>query len=80
MAAWLLSSGYGLPSVWYLLVLALVAGVAERQSVHLMGDRERGIELAVSVVPLVFTAVAFGPLAALVVGVLANLADLRART
>ena len=42
-----------------------------------MGDRERGIELAVSVVPFVFTAVAFGPLAALVVGVLANLADLR---
>ena len=42
-----------------------------------MGDRERGIELAVSVVPFVFTAVAFGPLAALVVGVLANLADRR---
>jgi len=77
VAVWLLASGYGLPSIWYLLVLALVAGVAERQSVHLMGDRERGIELAVSVVPLVFTAVAFGPLAALVVGVLANLADLR---
>jgi len=76
-AAWLLASGYGLPSIWYLLVLALVAGVAERQIVHLMGDRERGIELAVSVVPFVFTAVAFGPLAALVVGVLANLADLR---
>ncbi len=72
-----MASGYGLPSIWYLLVLALVAGVAERQSVHLIGDRERGIELAVSVVPLVFTAVAFGPLAALVVGVLANLADLR---
>jgi uncharacterized membrane protein/HD superfamily phosphohydrolase YqeK len=42
-----------------------------------MGDRERGIELAVSVVPFVFTAVAFGPLAALVVGILANLSDLR---
>ena len=77
VAGWLVASGYGLPSSWYLLVLALVAGVAERQSVHLMGDRERGIELAVSVVPLVFTAVAFGPLAALVVGVLANSADLR---
>jgi HD superfamily phosphohydrolase YqeK len=42
-----------------------------------MGDREHGIELAVSVVPFVFTAVAFGPLAALVVGALGNLADLR---
>ena len=40
-------------------------------------EPERGIELAVSVVPLVFTAVAFGPLAALVVGILANSADLR---
>lgn len=77
MAAWLLASGYGLPSVWYLIALAVVAGVAERQSVFLKGNRERGIELAVSVVPFVFAAVAFGPLAALVVGVLGNLADLR---
>jgi len=77
MAAWLLTNGYGLPSAWYLVVLALVAGVAERQSVALTGNREQGIELAVSVVPFIFTAVAFGPLAALVVGVLANLADLR---
>ena len=51
--------------------------MAERQSVTLIGNREHGIELAVSVLPFVFTAVAFGPLAALIVGVLANLADLR---
>ena len=76
-AAWLVAAGYGLPKIWYVVALALVAGIAERQSIALMGDRERGIELAVSVVPLVFTAVAFGPLAALVVGVLANLSDLR---
>jgi putative nucleotidyltransferase with HDIG domain len=76
-AAWLLAGGYGLPKVWYLVALALVAGVAERQSIFLMGNRERGIELAVSVVPFVFAAVAFGPLAALVVGVLGNLSDLR---
>jgi putative nucleotidyltransferase with HDIG domain len=76
-AAWLLASGYGLPKVWYLVALAVVAGVAERQSIFLMGNRERGIELAVSVVPFVFAAVAFGPLAALVVGVLGNLSDLR---
>jgi HD domain-containing protein/ECF-type riboflavin transporter S component len=77
VAVWLLASGYGLPSIWYLVALALVAGVAERQSVFLTGNRERGIELAVSVVPFVFAAVAFGPLAALVVGILGNLADLR---
>ena len=77
VAVWLIASGYGLPDPWYLLALALVAGVAERQSVNLKGNREQGIELAVSVVPFVFTAVAFGPLAALVVGALGNLADLR---
>jgi putative nucleotidyltransferase with HDIG domain len=77
VAAWLVARGYGLPNVSYLLVLALVAGIAERQSVALMGSRERGIELAVSVVPFVFTAVAFGPLAALLVGVLGMLADFR---
>jgi uncharacterized membrane protein/HD superfamily phosphohydrolase YqeK len=76
-AATLVSAGYGLPSVWYLVALAAIAGVAERQSVSLTGNRERGIELAVSVVPYVFTAVAFGPLAALIVGLLGNLSDLR---
>jgi putative nucleotidyltransferase with HDIG domain len=76
-AAALVTAGYGLPSIWYLVVLAVIAGVAERQSVTLTGDREKGIELAVSVVPYVFTAVAFGPLAALVVGLLGNLSDLR---
>jgi uncharacterized membrane protein len=77
IAAWLVANDYGLPKIWYLIALALVAGLAERQSITLMGNRERGIELAVSVVPFVFTAVAFGPLAALVVGVLGNLSDLR---
>ena len=76
-AAWLVTAGYGVPNLWYLLALALVAAVAERQSVSLIGDREHGIELAVSVVPFVFAAVAFGPLAALIVGVLGNLSDLR---
>ena len=55
----------------------LVAGLAERHSVPLLGNRQRGIEISVSFVPFVFTAVAFGPLAALVVGTLGNLADLR---
>lgn len=70
-------AGEQLPSLWIIAGLALVAGVAERHSVALLGNRQQGIEIAVSFVPFVFTAVAFGPLAALVVGALGNLADFR---
>jgi HD superfamily phosphohydrolase YqeK len=70
--------GWGMPDWWVVIALAIVAGLAERHSVPLLGDRQRGIEIAVSFVPFVFTAVAFGPLAALVVGALGNLADFRA--
>jgi putative nucleotidyltransferase with HDIG domain len=76
--ATLLGSGYSLPPWWILAALAVVAGLAERHGVALFGDRERGIEIAVSFVPFVFAAVAFGPLAALVVGALGQLADFRA--
>ena len=55
----------------------MVAGLAERHGVALFGDRQSGIEIAVSFVPLVFAAVAFGPLAAFVVGAFGNLADFR---
>ena len=74
----LLVSGYSLPPWWILGTLAIVAGLAERHGVALFGDRQRGIEIAVSFVPFVFAAVAFGPLAALAVGALGNLADFRA--
>lgn len=77
VAGLLLSRGFALPQWWIVLGLALVAGIAERQSVALLGDRQQGIEMSVSFLPTVFTAVAFGPLAAFVVGALSNLADFR---
>lgn len=77
MAASLVAAGSDLPSYWILGGLALISGIAERHSVPLLGNRQRGSEIAVSFVPFVFTAVAFGPLAALVVGMLGNLADFR---
>jgi HD superfamily phosphohydrolase YqeK len=77
MAVGLIRAGSDLPSLWILAGLALVSGIAERHGVALLGDRQRGSEIAVSFVPFVFTAVAFGPLAALVVGTLGNLADFR---
>ncbi len=64
----LLLAGYQLPSGWKLLALASVAAVAERQSVRVSSN----VEMTISFLPFVFTAVAFGPLAAFAVGALAN--------
>ena len=62
-----------LPALWILGGLALLAAVAERQSVPLT----RNTEGSVAFLPFVFTAVAFGPFAALVVGALAGIGDFR---
>jgi putative nucleotidyltransferase with HDIG domain len=62
-----------LPSIWALVGLAFVAGAAERWSVQLTGR----IQSSISFLPFVFTAVAFGPLAALLVGAFGNLGDFR---
>jgi putative nucleotidyltransferase with HDIG domain len=62
-----------LPALWILAGLALLAAVAERQSVPLT----RNTEGSVAFLPFVFTAVAFGPFAALVVGALAGIGDFR---
>ena len=70
-AMWL--DGYRLPPWWALLVLGAVAAIAERQSV---GVTER-TSSSVSFLPLVFSAVAFGPLGGFAVGALSNILDLR---
>ncbi|MGH7489589.1 MAG: hypothetical protein ACREMY_28910, partial [bacterium] len=65
--------GYRLPPIWVLLVLGAVAAVADRQSVAVT-DRTW---MSVSFVPLVFSAVAFGPLGGFAVGAVSNVGDLR---
>ena len=60
--------GSGVTNLWILLGLSVAAGVAERQSVWVT----RNIETSISFLPLVLTAVAFGPLSAMLVGLLAN--------
>jgi putative nucleotidyltransferase with HDIG domain len=70
-ALWL--EGYRLPHIWAILVLGAVAALAERQTVAI-NDRTW---MSVAFLPLVFAAVAFGPLGGLVVGSLSNVWDLR---
>jgi putative nucleotidyltransferase with HDIG domain len=65
--------GYRLPHIWALFVLGAVAALAERQSVEI-NDRTW---MSVSFLPLVFSAVVFGPLGGFAVGALSNIWDLR---
>ena len=70
-ALWI--AGYRLPHLWALLVLGMVAALAERQQVAI-NDRTWQ---SVTFLPLVFSAVAFGPLGGFVVGAISNVWDLR---
>lgn len=69
----LLNAGYQLHPLWALMMLGLVAAIAERQGVAVT---ER-IEMSASFLPTVFAAVALGPLAGFVVGAIANATDIR---
>jgi hypothetical protein len=68
------SGRFGSVPIIPVLGLALVAYLAERQSIRVAS----ATQMSVSVLPLLFAAVAFGPAAAIVVGVLALLGDARA--
>ena len=68
VAAALIGVGYELSHVWIVLGLSVAAGVAERQSVWVT----RNTEVSISFLPLILTAVTFGPLEAMLVGLLAN--------
>ena len=57
--------------LWALLVLSFVAVFAEKQPVRL----SKNAEIVVSVLPILFAAVTFGPLAAMVIGAAGLLAD-----
>ena len=70
-ALWI--DGYRLPHLWAIFVLGAIAAVAERQTVAI-GDRT---EMSVAFLPLVFSAVVFGPLGGFAVGALSTALDLR---
>jgi putative nucleotidyltransferase with HDIG domain len=65
--------GYRMPPVWAVLFLGAVAALAERQGVFFT-NRTR---MSVSFLPLVFSAVVFGPIGGFAVGALSTALDLR---
>jgi putative nucleotidyltransferase with HDIG domain len=65
--------GYRLPPLWAGLLLALVAAVAERQSVSV----SEWFDHSVSLLPLIFSAVVFGPVGGFAVGAFSTVLDLR---
>lgn len=73
MAGVLIGRGYEFPAWWQFIALALVTAATERQSVRVA----KNVETSVAFLPFVFAAVAFGPLAALFVGIVANTLDFR---
>ena len=60
----LTASGYGLGNAWAVIVLGVAAALAERGRVRLTSTTEESISL----LPTLFAAVLFGPLAGMVVG------------
>jgi putative nucleotidyltransferase with HDIG domain len=60
--------------LWQLAILAAFALVAERQPVRITPN----LEITVAVIPMLFAAVVYGPLDAIVVGTVGLLADFRA--
>jgi putative nucleotidyltransferase with HDIG domain len=73
VATWLMVAGYSLGPEWAIPLLGVVALVAERGAVRL----NRSLEVSISPLPRLFAAVVFGPLAAMVVGAMSMLGDLR---
>ena len=78
VAVALLAAGYGLQSPWTVLALAVAAATAERISVR-FAVAKRGLtsteEQSIHLLPTLFAAVLFGPLAAAVVGAASMLGD-----
>ena len=71
MATGLVAAGFGLGTPWAVLLLALVAAIAERGQVHLTKTTVGSI----SVLPTLFAAVLFGPLAGMLVGAASMLGE-----
>src|SRR5439155_4576161 len=72
LALWLLTNGYTPTSVWPLLLLTVLAAVAERGTVPLSPH----LEASVSFVPMLLAAVALGPVASMLAGGVSMLGEI----
>jgi len=66
-------TGWGIGNVWTVAALAVVAAFAETQRIRL----SNALEESISLVPTLFAAVVFGPLAAMIVGAASFAGELR---
>lgn len=72
IAGMLLAGGVALEGpLWIVVCLALVALLAERQSVYITANTQ----MSVSALPIIFAAVVYGPLAAMLVAAFAHVGD-----
>jgi putative nucleotidyltransferase with HDIG domain len=69
LASLSVSAGYGIGELWAVVVLAAAAAVSEKQRVTIGRDTEASISL----IPILFAAVLFGPVAGMIVGAVSNL-------
>jgi putative nucleotidyltransferase with HDIG domain len=69
----LVASGYGIDSVPIFVALAVLGALAERASVRLSST----VEVSISSLPMLFAAVALGPVEAMVIGAVSQLGDFR---
>lgn len=69
LAAMSVRAGYGVGDLWAVLALAAAAAVSEKQRVTIGKDTEASISL----IPILFAAVLFGPLAGMIVAAVSNL-------
>lgn len=69
------ASGHRFENIWVILVLALAAAAAERETVSITSS----IEVSVGLLPTLFAAVVFGPLAAMFISAASMLGDVRLR-
>jgi putative nucleotidyltransferase with HDIG domain len=69
----LVTLGFELPHSWVVVSLGLLAAAAERARIRITSN----LTVSISLLPMLFAAVVFGPLAAALVGAMAMLGDFR---
>lgn len=73
----LLVTDHSVGQAWVVAALALTSAIADRGTVRLSRSSDKSVEVSVALLPVLFAAVVFGPLAAMAVAAASMLPDLR---